>query len=171
MFWQRTTNSRPWGRRFRRFPRTVYRKLESCLVIPYRRVALQLRPRRIFGNRYISSYRPNDRTYELHTILITRTRTRTTKCRMGGSAQKRLPGAWAGTGAPPSPRKQRAGKKIQKAPRYHNPLQKQKAKSKAKAPSLSFFPDAPRRPRGLTAHTVGLETRARGGGRWERVVV
>ena len=24
----------------------------------------------------------------------------TTKCRMGGSAQKRLPGAWAGTGAP-----------------------------------------------------------------------
>ena len=25
---------------------------------------------------------------------------RTTKCRMGGSAQKRLPGAWAGTGAP-----------------------------------------------------------------------
>ena len=28
------------------------------------------------------------------------TRTRTTKCRMGGSAQRRLPGAWAGTGAP-----------------------------------------------------------------------
>ena len=27
------------------------------------------------------------------------TRTRTTKCRMGGSAQRRLPGAWAGTGS------------------------------------------------------------------------
>ena len=32
--------------------------------------------------------------------LMKRTRTRTTKCRMGGSAQRRLPGAWAGTGAP-----------------------------------------------------------------------
>ena len=31
---------------------------------------------------------------------LDRARTRTTKCRMGGSAQRRLPGAWAGTGAP-----------------------------------------------------------------------
>ena len=33
-------------------------------------------------------------------LLMHVIRTRTTKCRMGGSAQRRLPGAWAGTGAP-----------------------------------------------------------------------
>ena len=31
--------------------------------------------------------------------ISTTERTRTTKCRMGGSAQRRLPGAWAGTGS------------------------------------------------------------------------